>query len=120
MLRVDEPVAERERPAKDARNAELLESPDAADDVEDRVHTADLVQVHPFHSGSVDRRFALGDQREGLHRLRLDRVGRGGRLDDRLDVLEVTPVRLRRDREVDLVAGDLPARDLGHLRGDAL
>ena len=57
----DKPVAPRNRPTRYARDPQLAHTPDRADDVKDRVHRADFVQVHLLRSHAMRLALDLGD-----------------------------------------------------------
>ena len=70
------------------RRAEPLEAVHGADDVDDRVERADLVQVDLLDRHAVDRGLRLGEPLEQLHRAVLA-LGRQRRaLDEPRDLLE--------------------------------
>ena len=59
VRRVDHPAADVQRRADDAVGLEPVEREHRADDVDDRVERADLVQVHALDRHLVDGRFGL-------------------------------------------------------------
>ena len=79
-------------------DAEPLEAVDGADDVDDRIERADLVQVHPLDRRVVDRGLRLGEPLEQLDRAILALRRKRRPPDGRDDVLEVMVLRDRRRR----------------------
>ena len=57
---VDEATADGQRRDVHGAGAEEVQRDDRAGDVDDRVHRADLVEVHRLHRGAVDARLGLG------------------------------------------------------------
>ena len=84
-----------ERPAIHTLDPEQMESPNGADDVENRVDGTHLVQVDLFERRSVNLRFDLRQGQKNRVSTFLHGSRRVALLDDRANVLEVTPVRLR-------------------------
>jgi hypothetical protein len=93
MRRTDEAAAHRERRAHDVC-AEVRQRCCRADDVDDGVDRADLVEVHLFQRHLVHERLGLPEGAEDRARQRLDRSGERRRLEHHIDAREV-PVGLR-------------------------
>ena len=77
-----------------ARFAEQLERDAAADDVDDRVHRADLVKMHLVRRHAVNLALGHGDSAENGNRFFLHPVAERTGADERLDVGEVAFVRV--------------------------
>ena len=103
-------IADDDRPAVHLVHAEELQSPHGADDVENRIDGADLVQMHLLRPHTVDLAFCFRDRREGRIGALAHGVGHAGGRDHLADLLDVPSVRLRRDVEVHLRARDAGAQ----------
>src|SRR5689334_1833819 len=109
----------RDRSAVHALEAEQLETPHTPDDVQNGVYGPDFVQVHAFHGRRVERCLLFGDHRERaigtlFHYRRQRRAAH-----DFANLPQMTPMRLWRDVEVDLLARDLTSLDVGDTNADA-
>src|SRR4029079_15241725 len=120
MCRLNDAVARRDGAAEDPLDAEQLETPDAAGDVENRVDRADLVEMYTLHRGGVDRRLLLGNESKRTIGALLHGRRRGRPCDDLLEVPEMPPVRLRRYVEIDFLARDLAPFHVGDPHADAV
>jgi hypothetical protein len=114
------PVTRSDRPTVHSLDAELVESPYTANDVEDRVDRTNLMQMDTLNAGRMQRRFLLGDHRERAIRALFDPRWQRRARHDLSNMLEVTSVRLRGYVEVHLLARDLAALDVGNSHGDPL
>ena len=113
-------IAESDWPAVHALDAEQLQAPDHADDIENRVYSADFMQVHLLRGNAVDLAFHSGDRREGgigAFAYRIWCAARGNELPNRA---QVPAVRLRRNREIDFLARQPAADDVSNVDGDVV
>lgn len=98
------PCAQRTKPlptwtgeAADAVRADQVEEQAAADDVRDRVHRADLVEMHLLGRNAVRVGFRLGDETVNGDRVRPDLGGQVESFDQRADIgkaVVMMPVRM--------------------------
>jgi hypothetical protein len=90
----------------DGLDSQTLESFDAANDIEYRVHRPNLVEVDFFGRDAVDSALCLTDQLKGAHRASFDPIGNRCALDQLYQLANVPTMWLLRDRELDLLAGN--------------
>jgi hypothetical protein len=102
------------------RHAEHLEAPDGSHDVEDRIDRADLVQVDFLGGHSVDLPLGARDRAERFVRPSLHALRHRGLGDQRADLADAATVRLRRNLEVHLDAGDVAAAHVPDLDADTV
>ncbi len=96
MLRAREAVAHRQRRDQHAVDAELLEAPRSADNINDRIDRADFVEVNVIGRRVVNLRLGLREHFEDCDRALADRRGQRRRVDQRANLAEVTlGLRLR-------------------------
>jgi len=118
MRRLHPPLPHRDRKMVYALDAESLEPFDATDDIEDRVHRSDLMQVHVFRSDTVDSTFSLADQSERAYGALLHPIGNRSPLDESHQLTDVAAVRLLRDVELDLLARNTGAPNVSNRNTD--
>src|SRR5690606_39052328 len=97
---------------------ERLDAGHAAHDVEDRIESADLVEVDLFDRRAVDRRFCDRDATERLPRALLCTVRRVAAVDDLLDVPQVSVGMLVRQVEPDASTVDTASNGALRVHGD--
>src|SRR5690242_19471771 len=100
-------VPRRNRSAVHALYTEQLESPDATNDVENGVYGPNLVKVYAIHRRRVQRRFLFGNHGECPIRAFFHLLRQWRPLYDFANLPQMAAVRLWRNVEVDLLAGDL-------------
>ena len=106
VRRLHRAIAHDDRPAIHLVDAEQLQSPHGADHVENRIDRAHLVQMHFLRTDAVDLALGFRDRREGrIGALAYD-VGYTRGRDHLADLLDVPPVRLRGNFEIDFRARD--------------
>src|SRR4051812_4184768 len=111
------PVADSEDAAANLLDPQLVHSPDDADDVEDRIHGAHLVEVNLLGRHPVNLSFGLGDRPERRISLRTHVLRSATLRDEFANLPDVAAVRLGRNAEVHFPAHELPAQhflDLHH------
>ena len=94
MRRLHHPAADVQRRADHAVGIRPLHSVHDADDVDDRVERADLVQVHLVDGHLMDRGFRVAEAAEHRFRALLPRR-RQARVVDEMKNLGQAPVRMR-------------------------
>ena len=112
-------MAHGHRQVVDGLDAEPLEALQRADDVEDRVHRPNLVEVHVLRRQAVHTSLRLADQPEGAHSSLLHGVGHGRALDETDQLSDVAPVRMLGNGELHLLAVDTAAHRVAAHHADS-
>ena len=118
MRRAHGPVPSAQRSAPHVLDAQQLQPPDHAHDIENRIHGAHLVQVNLLGRHAVDLALGGRDGHEGGVGSLTDAIRRPRPGNERTDLRDVTPMRLWRNREVHLPADELSAQHFPDLDGD--
>src|SRR4051812_1943681 len=120
MRRMNGPLPEDEGATMHPLDTQEVQTPDGADDVEYRIDRTDLVEMNLLDGRAMDLCLRFRQREEhGVGALFHVRR-RVALLDDRADVLEMSPVRLRRYFEIHLHARDPSAHHGLDGRGDAI
>ena len=112
------PVPGANQAATHVFHAELRQSPDGADDIENRIHRPDLVQMNLLRWHPVNLALRGGNRPKGGVRLHFHRFWGIAAGDECADLVDVPAVRLGRDRELHLPADELPAEHLANVYSD--
>src|SRR6266446_5245964 len=99
-------------------DAEPFEPLDGTDDIQYRVDRADFVQMHLVGRDAVDASLRLAHEAERAYRALFDPIGDRRAFDQLDEVTDVTAVRLLRDVELHLPAGDAGPANIAHPHAD--
>src|SRR4051812_24770862 len=105
-------VSYSDRAAIHSLHSKHFDAPHGADDIENGVHRADLMQVNTLDRCAVDRRLLLRDLRERGVRTLLHACWRRGSRHDLADLLQMAAMRLGRNRKIHFLARDVCANDV--------
>jgi hypothetical protein len=106
-----EAIPKRDGPTVNARDSQFAQSPDRSHHVQDRVYGPHFVQVDKRGLNPMQRPLDRSNALKGLRGLVAYLGGRGSTVDHFEDLVDVAAVRLLRDLEIHLLAGDFPAFD---------
>src|SRR5438105_11524533 len=104
VSRLDPSLSDRDRQVIHSFDPQLFEALDAADDVEQGIDSADFMQMDLLRRDGVHPAFRVTDESECSDGALFHPIGYGGPLDEVDELSDMTAVRLRWDREFDLLA----------------